>query len=59
MKKIYNSPQTIVVKIQQSLPLATSGVRGSDPYYIDYGGVDNNGIIIPEIKHHSVWDDEW
>ncbi len=59
MKKIYNSPQTIVVKIQQSLPLATSGVRGGDPYDIDYGGVDNDGSIIPETKHYNVWDDEW
>lgn len=59
MKIIYNSPQTTVVKIQQSLPLAMSGVSSNSPYDIDYGGVDNDGIIIPETKHNSIWDDEW
>lgn len=48
MKKLYNSPEAIAVKIDQVLPLATSGVGSDDNYDIDYGGVDNDGTIIPE-----------
>ena len=48
MKKIYNSPEAIAVKIEQVLPLATSGVGSDDTYDIDYGGVDDDGTIIPE-----------
>ena len=48
MKKIYNSPEAIVVKIDQVMPLATSGVESDDIYDIDYGGVDDDGTVIPE-----------
>ena len=48
MKKIYNSPELKVLTIQQVLPLATSGVETDDTYDIDYGGVDDDGTIIPE-----------
>lgn len=48
MKKIYDSPETIVIKIEQVMPLAISGVGSDDTYDIDYGGVDNDGTIIPE-----------
>jgi len=48
MKKIYNSPELTVLTIQQVLPLAISGVGSDDTYDIDYGGVDNDGTIIPE-----------
>jgi hypothetical protein len=48
MKKIYISPEVIVVKIEQILPLATSGVGSDDTYDIDYGGVDDDGTVIPE-----------
>lgn len=48
MKKLYNSPEAMVVKIGQVLPLATSGVGSDDIYDIDYGGVDDDGTIIPE-----------
>ncbi len=48
MKKIYNSPEVIVVKIEQVLLLAISGVETDDTYDIDYGGVDDDGTVIPE-----------
>ena len=48
MKKIYYSPEAIVVKIDQVLPLSTSGVGSNDTYDIDYGGVDKDGTVIPE-----------
>ncbi len=48
MKKIYNSPEVIVVKIEQVLPLAISGVETDDTYDIDYGGVDYDVTVIPE-----------
>lgn len=57
MKKIYNSPEITVVKIQQVMPLATSGVGSEDPFDIDYGGVDIDGTIIPETKEFDVLDD--
>ena len=58
MKKIYNSPEITVVKIQQVLPLATSGVESVDPD-IKYGGVDTDGSITPETRGFNIlWFDE-
>lgn len=48
MKKIYYSPEATIDKIEQILPLATSGVGSDDNYDIDYGGVDDEGTVIPE-----------
>ena len=48
MKKIYYSPEATIVKIEQILPLATSGVGSDDSYDINYGGVDDDGTVIPE-----------
>lgn len=60
MKKIYNSPEITVVKIQQVMPLATSGVGTDSPYDIGYGGVDNDGIGVPEVRQiNGAWEDEW
>lgn len=57
MKKKYYSPEITVVKVQQALPLAISGVESEDPFDIDYGGIDIDGAIIPETKEFNVLDD--
>lgn len=60
MKKKYITPGVTVVRIQQVLPLATSGVGVDSPYGIGYGGVDNDGIAVPEVRQiNSAWEDEW
>lgn len=59
MKKKYNTPIMCIVKIQNTMPLATSGVK-AESYGIGYGGVDNDGSVIPETKQiRNVWDEEW
>jgi hypothetical protein len=59
MKKIYYSPEATIVKIEQILPLATSGVGSDDNYDIDYGGIDDDGTVIPEAREGHIWGEEW
>lgn len=62
MKRTYINPQMCVVQIQHTSHLALSGgvrgVAGDDD--IDFGGMDFDGSVIPDVKlHHNIWDDEW
>lgn len=62
MKKNYIIPQICVVLLQHKSHLALSGgINGSlGDNDIDYGGVDLDGSIIPDVKiYRSIWDDEW
>lgn len=60
MKKKYITPRMWIVELQHIRPLATSGVGVDSPYDIGYGGVDNDGIVVPEVRQiNGAWEDEW
>ena len=58
MKKNYIIPQICVVLMQHKSHLALSGVVGNND--IDFGGIDIDGSVIPDVKiHNNIWDEEW
>ena len=59
MKKIYLSPDSLILNLQVAKMISTSeGVSSSKG--IGYGGVDNGGTMDPSVKvHNNVWDEEW
>lgn len=56
MKKKYNTPGMCIVEIQNISPLANSDI--SSDVGLGYGGVDDDGSIIPEARE-NIWDDGW
>ena len=59
MKKRYISPDFITLNLQGKQMISLSGV-GNSTYNIDYGGLDENGILDPAVKAHTnIWDNEW
>ena len=56
MKKKYNTPGICIVEIQDISPLANSDI--SSDVGLGYGGVDDDGSIVPEARE-IVWDDGW
>lgn len=55
MKKIYISPEIIVLQLHCRQLLSTSGVTSKN---IGYGGVDEDGLLNPEAKRATIFDDE-
>ena len=56
MKKTYIIPQVNIVQTMHELPIAGSGVTGSNG--IDFGGVDTNGDLNPAVKENTL-EFEW
>lgn len=58
MKKMYSKPQMEVVSVSVADLLANSNsITG--PEGTGYGGVDEDGSIIPAARrHHGVWEDD-
>ncbi|MBR5393451.1 MAG: hypothetical protein IK144_00040 [Bacteroidaceae bacterium] len=57
MKKIYISPEIIVLQLHCRQLLSTSGVTSKN---IGYGGVDEDGLLNPEAKGTTFFgDEEW
>lgn len=60
MKKTYIVPATIMVAVDNDttiLSVSPGGVQ-SEALDIGYGGIDENGEIIPASRFTGVWD-EW
>lgn len=61
MKKIYEKPAMLVVRLQQMQMLCESQVTGVDggDTGIGYGGGSDNDPSGPKVKEQSSWDEEW
>lgn len=63
MKKSYISPQAFVITMQHEAHIAVSGRSYGLTGYedgIDFGGIDLDGSIVPDVKiSKSIWDEEW
>ena len=55
MKKIYIRPELTVLQLHCRQLLSTSGVTSKN---IGYGGVDEDGLLNPEAKRATIFDDE-
>ena len=56
MKKTYIIPEMSVLLMHHEMPIAASGVTGSNG--IGYGGVDDQGQKDPDVKANT-FDFEW
>ena len=61
MKKTYIIPCLNLMQAQAEQMLAYSGViSNNNDINIDYGGIDLDGSVTPDVKQHkNIWDDEW
>lgn len=60
MKKKYIAPSMLTVKLQHIQPLASS--VWSESFDVKWGGVDEEGIVVPEAKTYNeqdIWDNTW
>ena len=61
MKRRQRSPEVITLNLQGKQMISLSGV-GNSTYFIEYGGMDEDGSMDPSVKIISdinIWDDEW
>lgn len=62
MKKIYFEPETFVEDIRQQAIICTSDISGADGgpgSDIDYGGIDDEGLIDPTSWNQDyLWDED-
>lgn len=60
MKKIYISPNSIILHLQCVKMISTSGVTSNNG--IGYGGVDESGSLEADTKKFNTnfdWDENW
>ncbi len=61
MKKTYQQPSMMMVSLRATTMICASyGINSANG--IEYGGVDNSGILDPSAKgitDISLWDNEW
>ena len=57
MKKKYNTPEMSIVGLQYTRLLANSDVWSD--VGLGYGGVDDDGSLIPETRENNILDDDW
>ena len=59
MKKIYERPAVMVVKLQHQCLICESVTRTENDVNLNYRGSGNGTARVKEQGSHNVWDDDW
>jgi hypothetical protein len=50
MKKVYFAPQTEILEYMTEEMIAASGVTADGEFPIEFGGIDDKGVLDPESR---------